>query len=490
MNKKLLEETLQIAGYGTFQADLINNTWTGTPLLYAILGLDESFPHNHFPWTNIIHPDYYHEILALYHQSVVSKKKFTAEFKIIRPFEKEERWLQVNAELQFNLDDEAITLFGTVKDISEQKFTEELLLKSGKEAYDFKYALDQSANISITDDMGTIIYVNDNFCKLSGYPKEFLLGKNHRVINSGYHPKEMWTHVWNQLLNGKVVRLDIKNRKKDGSLFWSDTTLVPLLDNKGKPFQFIAIRYDITKRKNTELELEKRNEEIKTTNAELDRFVYSASHELRSPLTSILGLISLIEDESEEAETLKHAAMIHERIKRLDDFIKQILTFSQNKRTEIFSEKIEIDTLVHQIIEDLKHGKNAQNIEFSVKINTKTDFYSDSNRLTIILSNLIGNAIKYQNPTEVKPFITISVECDASNAVFEISDNGIGISEHHISKIFDMFYRVSPGQTGNGVGLYLVSETVKTLGGTITVESQLKKGTTFSCKIPNMKSKT
>ncbi|MBK5194013.1 MAG: PAS domain S-box protein, partial [Flavobacteriaceae bacterium] len=220
-------------------------------------------------------------------------------------------------------------------DITTRKKEEEKLGKLNKELSDYKYALDESSIVAITDQKGIIKHVNDNFCKISKFSPEELIGQDHRIINSGYHSKEFIKNLWGTISRGKIWKGELKNKAKDGTTYWVDTIITPFLDERGKPYQYVVTRFDITKSKNAEENIKKQNvelviqyqekkiraaelslsnKELVKTNIELDRFVYSISHDLRSPLTSILGLISFIEEDSREPDTLEQVKMIRASI--------------------------------------------------------------------------------------------------------------------------------------------------------------------------------
>lgn len=228
------------------------------------------------------------------------------------------------------------------------------------------------------------------------------------------------------------------------------------------------------------------NQELKTANYELDRFVYSTSHDLRAPLNSMLGLIEIAKDDTTEEITREHLKMLNRSAKKLDGFICDILDYSRNSRMEVNMEQINFRKLLNDITENLKFiGNNNRTIDFVIEISGETTIYSDRNRLITILGNLISNAIHYQNPKVSNPFVRIEIETSQTETKITIEDNGIGISEEMHSRIFDMFYRVSHESVGSGLGLYIVKEAVNKLNGEIKVQSQVGIGTTFLIKIPN-----
>jgi PAS domain S-box-containing protein len=372
-------------------------------------------------------------------------------------------------------------------DITDRRKAELNLKKRNKELADYKYALNETSIVGITDQKGIIQYANDNFCKISKYSREELIGQDHRIISSGYHPKAYIQKLWETIASGKTWKGELKNKAKDGTFYWVDTTITPFLDEQGTPYQYVATRFDITARKKAELNLEKRNKQLIKTNSELDRFVYSVSHDLRSPLTSILGLLSFIEGESQEPDTLEHAKMIHNSINRLDEFIKNILSYSRNNRTGLEVQKISMQQTATAIVDSLQSMKEAKGILYEIDIKEQQPFYTDRLRFNTILENLISNAIKYHKKEESGRYIKILGHSDHEKLQITIADNGIGIAPAHHQKIFDMFFRLSGKKDGSGIGLYIVKDTIEILQGSIEIQSEKGTGTTFIITLKNLK---
>jgi PAS domain S-box-containing protein len=241
-------------------------------------------------------------------------------------------------------------------------------------------------------------------------------------------------------------------------------------------------------KENRAAELITTNTELLKTNTELDRFVYSVSHDLRSPLTSILGLISFIEEESLEYDTLEHIKMIKNSVNRLDEFIKNILSYSRNNRTGLDIVQISLQKTTTEIVNSLSSMKEADGIHFEIDINENYPFFTDQLRLNTLLENLISNAIKYHKTDQKDSFIKIRGHTYKEKLVLSITDNGIGIAHEHHDKIFDMFFRLSGKKNGSGIGLYIVKDTVQILKGTIKVLSEVGKGSTFNITLKNLKS--
>lgn len=232
--------------------------------------------------------------------------------------------------------------------------------------------------------------------------------------------------------------------------------------------------------------VEKSNRELRKVNSELDKFVYSASHDLRAPLASILGVVAIARlDEGKEIE--HHLSLIEKSIKKLDGFINDIIDFSRNARLEIVQEEIAFEELIHDVMDELKYLDEPNRISRIITVTGQGSFFSDPRRLKIILSNLIANAFKYHLPKKENPFIEIKVERSTEKAKIMVIDNGSGIPAEQLDKIFNMFFRGNVASKGSGLGLYIVKETVEKIEGAITVVSAPGNGSTFTISLPSLK---
>jgi signal transduction histidine kinase len=234
-------------------------------------------------------------------------------------------------------------------------------------------------------------------------------------------------------------------------------------------------------------ELEVQNDELKKLNIELDSFVYSVSHDLRAPLLSALGLINISKLETDETQRSYYLDLINKSLIKLDVFIQDIINLSRNARLEVQQEEIYFTQLIKSILEEHAFMENADKIEFITHISQSNPFCSDIKRLRIVLNNIVSNAIRYSNLYQQAPFVKIHVDVQPDKAIIEISDNGQGIAQEHIDKVFDMFYRASSKNVGSGLGLYIVRETIKKLNGTIKLTSEIEKRTSFLIEIPQAK---
>lgn len=230
-----------------------------------------------------------------------------------------------------------------------------------------------------------------------------------------------------------------------------------------------------------------RNEELTRINDELDRFVYSASHDLRAPLASVLGLADIAGRESAIEAKDQCLTMIKDSVTKLDDFTKDIIDFSRNQRVALTCNEVDLMNEVKEIFKELQYLDNNSKIEKIVDYNEHRVFRTDRRRISVILKNLIGNAIKYHDLNKENPYIRVTIQYFNRRAEITVEDNGLGIEKAHLKKIFNMFYRATDKREGSGLGLYIVKETIEKLDAKISVYSTPGKGSEFRVSIPSCK---
>ncbi|MFM8914549.1 MAG: sensor histidine kinase, partial [Flammeovirgaceae bacterium] len=229
------------------------------------------------------------------------------------------------------------------------------------------------------------------------------------------------------------------------------------------------------------IEINFQNQILVKSNAELDRFVYSASHDLRAPLSSMAGLIDLIH--RDDSETDKYLAMIKDRIGVMDRFITEVIDYSRNARLGINNERILIKTMVDEVVSLLQFSI-PPSIEVFNNVSPTVAVETDRSRLQVVISNLISNAVKYSDLRKTSPFIKVSAEITDTECRISVADNGIGIHKEHQVKIFDMFYRATERSKGSGLGLFIVKETLEKIAGQMEVASEYGVGSVFKIKLP------
>ena len=252
-------------------------------------------------------------------------------------------------------------------------------------------------------------------------------------------------------------------------------------------FNYIIIYgQEITELKKSEEQLRAQNTELEKVNHELDQFVYSASHNLRAPLLSVKGLLNLIEEEDMEAFTrARFIEEIYNSINRLDDTIKDIIEYSKNARLELQPAMVDLEQLIRITHGDMKFYEGTS-VSLELDISESSPFYTDERRLKSIVHNIISNSLKYCDNGKNKCWLRVKITVDSTSCTLTFTDNGKGITEENIKRVFDMFYRGTTERSGSGLGLYIVKEMTERIGGTIELQSEPLVGTTISIWLPNL----
>ncbi len=375
---------------------------------------------------------------------------------------------------------------------NEKKLAEETrnLLK---ELSDIKFALDESAIVAITDQTGKITYVNDKFCEISKYSRAELIGQDHRLVNSKYHPKEFIRNLWTTIASGNVWRGEMRNRAKDGEIYWVDTTIVPFLDERGKPYQYAAIRYDITEQKRIENQLlrAQRMESIGT-------LAGGIAHDFNNILAPVLMATEMLQLNDFDNETMRWLAVIRENAERGADLVKQVLTFARGMEGE------RIIVQVKHIVKDLVKILNQT---LPKSINVKYEFNpelwiikADPTQIHQVFMNLCINArdampmggtlvLSAENVVLDENYARLHLDAAAGEyLLITVVDSGAGIPAEIQDRIFDPFFTTKEIGKGTGLGLATALTIVKSHGGFINVYSEMDKGTKFSVYFPALES--
>ncbi len=339
-----------------------------------------------------------------------------------------------------------------------------------RELEDLRYALDQSAIVAITDVKGTIRYVNEKFCEISKYPREELLGQDHRILNSGHHPKEYIRELWRTIANGDVWRGEFRNRAKDGSLYWVDTTIVPFLDERGKPYQYLAIRYDVTARKMAEERLINQ-----AALARLGEMVAVVAHEVRNPLAGLRGGLQILSQRFEPQRS--EYPIVLEMIKRLDALnarVNDLLLYAKPRAPRL--EAVPLRPLIESTIALLNRDPSlATTTEI---LGDHVSCVGDIELLREALLNLLLNAAQAMGG---RGTIRVTV-AGGPQATVDIADTGPGIPSDIASKVFEPFFTTK--RAGTGLGLAIVRRLLELQHGEATILSTSSAGTTVRVVLP------
>ncbi len=460
------------------RADYFNKTW----LEFTGNDIDTELQTD---WVEKLHMADVGVFLSTLLQAYSKKESFQLEHRLIHK-SGEYRWVINAGRPMYNLEGKFAGFIGTCYDITERRKAEETL-KLQKSA--IESALE---GILIVQDDGEnypVIYANKEVSNITGISEIDSIGKNFISVIGCPLKTETSRNIISALENKKSFKGEIECSNGCNKKSWRLLYVAPVKNSISSENHFVAVLSDITETKAVENTLRERNKQLQKTNEELDRFVYSTSHELRSPLMSILGLVNLLETEQNSDERDYYLNMITETISRLDKIIHDIIDYSRNSRSDIVYENIDFKGFIDRAMENHAYMEKFDKIRFDIDVKNGVSFLSDKKRIEIMFNNFISNCIRYHNFDQEDPWVRIQVKTSSVNAVITISDNGSGIHEKHIPKVYEMFYRATDRSTGSGIGLYIVKEIIEKLNGKIKIQSELNRGTTFVIELPNFSQK-
>jgi PAS domain S-box-containing protein len=362
-----------------------------------------------------------------------------------------------------------------VSDINQRKINEEKIARSEQRYRSLIETMHEA--VLYMDSRQVIQFANPRFYKMLGYTDNEVLGRQiYNFIPNKDQKKKIKVNL--QTPKGDThSQYEVQFNKKNGEMVWLLVSGNPLFDDKQRLIGTMATMADITTLKDTE-------EQLKSINQDLNTFVYKSSHDLKGPLSSIIGLIALAQKDVAEGPALNYINMISQSAGRLDNILTDLLETLKIREGEIVLSEINFHTICEEVLTSLKHYENYDRLDIDININLKKKFMADQKILTSVMQNLFENAIKYQDVSKEHSFVKLNIKEEDGFVNISIKDNGLGIPDTAKDKIFNMFFRANLTSKGTGLGLYIVKSAVEKLGGSIELKSEEGVGTEFCIKLP------
>lgn len=471
-----LRLALEAADLGFWEWDVVERSRIFNPSWAIRFGYSAENSEELFNnWELLIHPEDLPQVKQKLSKYLKKQSDlYEAEYRFMKA-DGSFRWVHDRGSgIAMNSAGKIVRATGTFVDIHEKRISEDRIKRQEQLfTHLFKNA---PVGIVFLDEEMVVRQVNPGFCDIFGFDAAGLVGK---LLDKRIVPEDLWDE-------GDRINADTKRgyaQKLETYRLNADNQPVPVIIYsipvrfQNETIGIYGLYVDITDRVKVEKELEIRN-------LELDNFVYKVSHDLRAPLSSIMGLVNLANYERGSDTVYEYIDMIENRIKQLDNFISDILSHSKNLKLDVRYSKIEFEQIIKDCFSSLSYLPQTSSIRKVINIRGG-DFYSDEWRISEILRNLISNAVKYYSSRRDDPYVEIDIRIEATYAAIYFGDNGIGITEDRLPKVFEMFYRATEHGEGSGIGLYIVKNAVERLGGVVRIKSVSNQGTSFEITLPN-----
>jgi PAS domain S-box-containing protein len=334
---------------------------------------------------------------------------------------------------------------------------------------ELRYALDQAAIVASTDHRGIITYVNNKFCQISKYAREELIGRDHRIINSGYHPKEFMRDLWRTIANGEVWRGEIRNRAKDGTFYWVDTTIVPFLDGRGKPRQYLAIRSDITARKVAEARLREQ-----AALAHLGQLAAVVAHEVRNPLAGLRASLQVLDSRFTNARDHHIVGAMIQRIDALNEKVEDLLLYARPKAPRL--QIVGLAALLRDVAKSAQVAAGGTIAQ--ILVDESLAVHADPDMLRAALLNLTMNACQ----AGLSQTVEINASADGNVCRIDVADRGAGIADDIRDRVFEPFFTTR--KAGTGLGLAIVKRLLELQDGSVILKDRPGGGTIAEVTVP------
>ncbi|HET8858431.1 PAS domain-containing sensor histidine kinase [Marivirga sp.] len=477
VKKKLAQYQYAAAGAneGLWDRNLLTEEVFISPPWITMLGYREDEIQEHFQlWEELMHPeDKEIAVNALNEFIRGEREEYNIQFRL-KHKEGHYIWVRSTAKLTLDENGQPIRVSGSHRDITDKRRSEEKI-KSSEEKYKKFFQNSLIGIMRVRKEDLNVIEINQKGLNILAMPR---LTRHMKMTDSFKEGADF--NKFMELLDEKdtLEEFEVIFERWDESETWVSLSALEVEAND-------TAYYDIIFRDISEF---KENlSELQRLNFELDNFVYHASHDIRSPLRSLMGLIEILKTENRPGEFRKIIDMVTGSINRLDKFVVDLLAMSRDDRM-VETEAVPVNFMVevNNSITNFHHVYTTKNLEIRTKIIQWYPFYSDLTKIRIILNNLISNSIKYRKNLEVEfSYINIDIQTNEKEAIILIEDNGEGIPKDKLEKIFEMFYRASENSEGSGLGMYIVKNVIKKLNAKIDVQSEEGEGTKFLIHVPN-----
>jgi PAS domain S-box-containing protein len=482
-----LSFALDAANMGTWSWDIAAGTVEWSDTIEAMFGMEKgTFDGQYSTYVSVVHPDERQMLQEQIQRALDDKDfRFTVEHRIVLPGGGL-RWLEGRGNVYRDDAGHPIRMAGTVVDITDRKRSEEAL-RLAEENY--RNIVKNSAHgIFQSTPEGKFLNVNPAMARIYGYdsPENYI--KSIETISGQVYvdPADREQFARTLMNDGAIHGFEARNRRRDGSIIWISCNAHTVKDSNGTPLYYEGTVEDITERKESYAERERLLSELSAKNAELERFVYTVSHDLKSPLVTIVGFLGYVEEDVKTGDVdAMHRDMdrIYRATFKMQELLQDLLDLSRVGRMMNEPQLVPFDTLVNEAVE-LTQGRLR---ERGIQVNIQPDLpvvYGDAKRLLELVQNLIDNAAKYMGD-QTEPRIEIGCSgIENGKQVFYVHDNGMGIAPEHHERIFGLFNKLDSQVEGTGVGLALVKRIVEFHGGRIWVESEAGQGATFRFSLP------
>ena len=528
-SEKRLREAQSIAHVGNWEWIIAENNLYWSDEVYRIFGLSpQEFQPSYEIFLNFVHQEDRSMVDQAVNGALTEQAGYDVEHRICLG-DGSERIVRERGQIYKDQGGRPVRMVGTVQDVTELKRAEAALRKSHEilenrvvertqelkkanevlkskideleraefELKKLSLAIEQSPSpVMITDLEGTIEYANPSFTRITGYTVQEALGKNPRIIKSDTHPPEFYKDLWRTISSGNVWRGEICNRKKDGAFYWELASISPVRNIQGEVTHYVAVKEDITERKQKEYELQKAKEQADIANRAKSNFLARMSHEIRTPMNGVLGLVEVLSHSELSPRQADLVTTIRTSAGHLLHLIDDVLDFSKIEvdQLELEHGTVRVADLVENITRTLAGLTLQQHVALRLFVSPRLPehIFGDENRLRQVVYNLVGNAIKFSAGRPEKPGqVEVRAEMQAADPPllrFTVTDNGIGIPPAMMEKLFKPFTQADSTITrrfgGTGLGLAICKRLVELMGGQIAVNSAPGEGTTFTVLLP------